>query len=322
MHYEDGFPQSLLDKFTAETGVKVTYNTFSEYEEAVQRLLDGEVADVTWMSNNNLTVLSERGLLAPIRYMNVPNFRYVNASFRDLSFDPGNKYAVPWLWGTTGLLYRSDLVKQPPVKWSDLWTISRAKLAGVWQDRRTMFGMALMSLGYSVNTSNVTEIDEAAAFLEARWDKQTFVEPIDPYTSAAALADGTLEASLGWTYDAYTGRGLNEKVVYLLPEEGTMLWLEVMLIPANSPHRATAEAFINFLLEPENAAIYTNAFAYATVVDGAQPFIDDVIANDVTIFPTAAMLNGAELFQPLSLEAEDALNAHWERLMALTNKES
>lgn len=320
LHYVDGFPQSLLDKFTAETGIEVIYKGFGNYEEAEQLIRDGEEADVVWLSNTNLDALLKENLIAEVNYTHVPNARQINASFRDLSFDPGNKHHVPWVWGTTGLVYRSDLVTQPPVKWADLWT-SSTKKAGAWLDRRSMFGMALMSLGYSVNTNTITEIDAAAAFLEERAKQQLFLETLDPYTSGYALADGTIEIALGWAYDAQTGRGLNENVTYLLPEEGTMLWVEVMAIPLNTKRQTTAEAFINFLLKPENAAIFTNEFAYATVVDGAQALIDETVLSDLTIFPTTTMLNGAELLQPLDTEASAALDAHWERLVALTNEE-
>lgn len=320
LHYEDGFPQSLLDKFTEETGVSITYKTFGNYEEAEARVLAGEEADVVWMSNNNMKVLLEENYLSQLDYRIIPNTRYISPSFRDLNFDPGNQHHVPWVWGTTGLVYRSDLVSQTPVKWADLWTVS-PKPSGVWLDRRTMFGLALMSLGYSINTSDVGQINEAAAFLEERANDQRFVEELDPYTAAYALADETLDISVGWAYDAQVGLGLNENVTYLLPEEGTMLWLEVMVVPEKSERKATAAAFINFLLQPENAAIYTNEFSYATVVQGSEAFVTPALLSDLTIFPTPDMLNGAELLQPLTDDAEIALNVHWERLVALTNEE-
>lgn len=316
MHYEDGFSQALLDRFTEETGVEIVYQGFANYEEGEARLLESQPADLMWLTPANLVEPLARDLLAEIDYANIPNFRNINPSFRDLTFDPGGAHHIPWVWGTTGLVYRSDLVSAAPTRWSDLWTLGAGQ-AGVWADRRTMFGMALMSLGYSVNTNDTAQLDEAAAFLEERWGQQVFVEGYDAYTSAYALADGTLPISLGWAYDAQTGRGLNETIAYASPEEGTMLWLEVIVIPASSPNKATAEAFINFLLQPENAAVYTNEFSYATVVDGAQPFVDEAIAADRTIFPTTETLAGAELLLPLSPAAEDALNDHWERLVAL-----
>lgn len=320
LHYEDGFPQSLLNKFTEETGVKIEYKTFNNYEEGEQLLMGGEYVDVAWLNTPNFAVLNDDNLLAPINYSNLSNARYISASFRDLSFNPGNTHHVPWVWGTTGIIYRTDLINTPPVKWADLWTVSE-KPAGVWEERRTMFGAALMSLGYSVNTSSIAEIDAAAAFLEERLDKQVFVETYDPYTAGYALTDGTMDVSLGWTYDAQTALSINENIAYVMPEEGTMLWLEVMVIPAASQHKATAEAFINFLLRPENAAVYTNEFAYATVVDEARPFIDEALLSDTTIFPTTEMLAGAELLQPMSAEALSALNAHWERLLTLIQEE-
>lgn len=321
LHYEEGFPPSLLNKFEAETGVKIIYKTFTNYEEGVQTIIGGEeYVDVAWLNTPNFAVLFEAGLLAPINYSELSNARYISASFRDLSFNPGNTHHVPWTWGTTGIIYRTDIIENPPVKWADMWTVSD-KPTGAWNDLRTMFGAALMSLGYSVNTESVAEIDAAAAFLEERLDKQVFVETYDPYTAGYALTDGTMDVSLGWAYDAQTALSINDNIAYVMPEEGTMIWLEVMVIPAGSGHKATAEAFMDFLLRPENAAVYTNEFAYATVVDEARKFIDPAVLNDTTIFPTTEMLAGAELLQPISSEALTAMNAHWERLLTLIQQE-
>jgi spermidine/putrescine transport system substrate-binding protein len=319
MHFEGGFPQTLLDRYTEQTGVQFQYAYILNYEEAEERIYNGEVADIAWLTNGNLARLLNERKLATIDYANIPNRRYINPSFRDLAFDPGGARHVPWSWGTTGILYRRDLLETAPRFWPDLWALGEGR-AGVFNDPRTMFGVALRALGYSANSSNPEQIDEAAAFLEERWGQQVMVdEVIDPYTAAYALADGTLSIALGWAYDARTAADLNPEVLYVLPEDGSLLWLELMVIPRTSTHQAEAEAFINFLLDPQNAAVFTNEFFYATVIDGVTPYVNEALRGDPNIFPTAEMLAGSELMLPFQPQIDAQFKAHWRRLSSASS---
>ena len=135
------------------------------------------------------------------------------------------------------------------------------------------------------------------------------------WTSAPELDSGRVTIALGWAYDGLAGRDLNPAIEYVLPNEGTLLWLEDLVIPANSPNKATAELFINFMLRPEIAAQFSNETFYAVTVEPANDIIDPAILNDPIVYPSDDMLVNAELTLPLSAEAKALYDDIWRRFM-------
>jgi spermidine/putrescine transport system substrate-binding protein len=147
--WEEDMPQSVLDAFTEEFGVEVTYLTYETQEEALANIKAGEIYDVVVVDNDFLPAFIQEDLLAEIDYRNVSNFKNISANFRDLAYDPGNKHSIPWNWGTTGLVVRADLVEKPITRWADLWDPSYAGKIAIRVEPRELTGIALKSLGYS-----------------------------------------------------------------------------------------------------------------------------------------------------------------------------
>lgn len=315
-NWADALPTEIFDAFKAEYGVTIKPVAYEASEDVVANMQAGEVYDVVVIGNSYVNQLREGGLLAPLTYANIPNAKNIAANFRDMAYDPGNKHIIPWDWGTTGLVVRNDLVEEPITKWSDLWDSRYAGKIGVWNDRRTTIGLALQSLGYSANSEDPAELEAARQRLLELRPHVIFLESIDPWTSAPALADGTVVLAFGWAFDALAGMELNENISYVIAQEGTILWGENLVIPANSPHKYTAEVFINFLLRPEISGQYVNYAYYAIANEAARPYIDeDVLANPV-IFPTTEMLENAEIILPLSIEAQAIYADIWAEFMA------
>jgi spermidine/putrescine transport system substrate-binding protein len=142
----------ILNGFTAESGIKVKYVVYGSPEEAVANIRAGETLDVVVLENEYIPSLVKDGLLARIDYRNVPNFNHISANFRDLAYDPENKHSVPYSWGTTGLVVRSDLVDRDVltrgIRWADMWDPQYAGRNVQWEIPRYTLGMALKSLGY------------------------------------------------------------------------------------------------------------------------------------------------------------------------------
>lgn len=314
-------PQSVLDAFTREYGVKVNYLTYESVEEAVARLRAGQVYDVVVMESRSVSLLAQEGLLAELDHANLPNLKNIAANFRDLTYDPGNRYCVPFNWGTTGLVVRSDLVAEPVTRWTDLWDPRYAGRVGLWFGQfREVIALTLKSLGYSGNSENPAELEAALQRLHELKPHVLRLEDFDPTTSAEAMSSGKVALAMGYAADVLAGREKHDAIRYVLPAEGPLLWGDNFVIPANSPHKHTAEVFLNFLLRGDINAQIANANRYATPNEAARPFIDSAILNDPVVFPLNQDLQQAEIVLPLSPEGEKRYADIWARFMAADPK--
>ncbi len=316
----DGYMDpAVLEAFTEEFGVEVNAVTYEGQEEAIANMEAGEVYDVVVMENRFITGLIDKGLLAPIDYQNVPNIKNISPSFMDLAYDPGNRYTVPYTWGIAGLLYNTDLVEEPVTSWMDQWNPAYAGRVGLWRGTpRETLGMALMSLGYSVNSEDPAELEEALALLlELKPDSIIYEEQGEIQgTCGPQVAGGEVVISLAWSYDLLTALESGGSVEFIIPKEGGLLWGDNLVIPANSPNKYTAEVFINYLMRPEVNARIANYIYSATANQAAMEFIDPEILEDVSIFPTEETIRRSEIILPLSVEGEALHAAIWERFLA------
>jgi spermidine/putrescine transport system substrate-binding protein len=314
-NWAEYMPQSVLEAFTAEYGVKVKYEVYDTQEEAAENISAGKVYDVVVMPPELIPGLIQEGLLAKINHRNVPNFKNISANFRDLLFDHGNKYSIPFHWGTSGLLVRTDLVKEPVTRWADLWRPEFAGKVALWPIPRDLFPIALKVLGYSVNTANRSEIDEALAQLIDLKQRAILIDPGDA-TITPALTDGRAVIAHGWAYDAWVARESGLPIEYILPAEGTYLWGDNFVIPANSPNQYTAELFLNFLLRPEISAQIINESSYAMPNEPAERFVDPDVLSDPLVYPPTSALQNAEVVMPLNAEGQNLYEDAWARFVA------
>ena len=140
-------PQAVLEAFTREYGVKVEYLVYESQEEAIGNMQAGEGYDVVVMESRFIPLLAQEGLLAKLNQSNIPNLNNISANFRELAYDPNNDYSVPYNWGTTGLVVRTDLVEQPVTRWADLWDPRYAGSVGLWMGQpRELIGLTLNHL--------------------------------------------------------------------------------------------------------------------------------------------------------------------------------
>lgn len=315
-NWEGDMPQSILDAFAQEYGVEVTYRVYESQEEAMENMRAGQVYDLVVMESRFIPLLAQEGLLAEIDYHYVPNFRNISPSFRDLIYDPHNQHSIPYNWGTTGLVVRRDLVEEPVTRWADLWDARYAGRVAIWAGQpREVIGLTLKSLGYSANSENPSELEAALARLLELKPGLLFLEDYDLANSASVMANGTVVISMGYAGDVLAGREINQAITYVLPEEGALLWGDTFVIPANSPHKYTAQVLLNFLLRPEINAQIANQNHYATPNDGARPFIDPEILQDPVIFPPQEQIANAEIILPLSPQGQKRYDQIWQRFL-------
>ncbi|GIK43565.1 MAG: spermidine/putrescine ABC transporter substrate-binding protein [Chloroflexi bacterium] len=315
-NWEEDLPQSVLEAFTRESGVKVNYLVYESQEEAIDNMRAGQVYDVVVMESRFVGLLAREKLLAEINYQHVPNFKNISANFRDLAYDPGNKYSVPYNWGFTALIVRSDLVEAPVTRWADLWDPRYAGRVGLWRGQpREAIALTLKSLGYSASSENPAELAAALDKLLALKPHLRFLEDYDPANAGPALASGEIVIAMGYASDVLMGRELNPAITYVLPQEGALLWGDNFVIPANSPHPYTAELFLNFLQRPEINAQVANENLYATPNEAAYPLINPDLRNNPLVFPSNEDLKKAEIILPLSPEGQKLYDQIWQRFM-------
>ncbi|MCI0712930.1 MAG: spermidine/putrescine ABC transporter substrate-binding protein [Chloroflexi bacterium] len=318
--WEEDLPQSVMDAFTEETGIEVVYLTYVSQEEAIENIRNGETYDLVVMGNERVPILSRENLLAELDYRNIPNSRNISPSFRNLSYDPESKFSIPYSWGTTGILVRIDLVEEEVTSWDVLWDPTYTGFVGIWDDPRTTIGIALMSLGYSPNSENPAELEEALGKLQELRATSVFLEQFDDYTSAPPLIDGTVHMAIGYAYDVLESRD-SAQIQYVLPEEGTILWGDNWVIPSNAAHKREAELFLDFLLRPEISAILSEETYYAVVNTEAYPLIDESIINDTVIYPPAEDMVNAQILLPLSDDGKALHDDIWARFMSSIQEE-
>jgi spermidine/putrescine transport system substrate-binding protein len=315
--WDEDMPQSVLDAFTAEYGVKVMYLVYESQEEAIANIQVGDVYDVVVMESRFIPLLARQGLLAELHNENMSNLKNISANFRELAYDLTNQYSIPYNWGTTGLVVRTDLAEEPISHWADLWDSRYAGRVGLWMgQRREVISLTLKSLGYSANSEEPAELEEALQrLIELKPDVLT-LEEYDLYTSAELLASGKLVISMGYAYDVIASSEQNPFIQYVLPQEGALLWNDTFIIPVNSPNQYTAELFLNFLMRPEINAMIVNENLYATPNEAAYPFIEPDILNNPVIFPANQDIVNAELILPLTSQGQELYDSIWERLLA------
>ncbi len=273
--------------FEEEFGVKVIEDTFSSNEELLAKLQAGAAGyDIIVPSDYMVDIMISQGLLAEINHGNIPNIKNLSSLFSDPPYDPGMKHCVPYQWGTTGIGYNTEVFEEPPDSWAYMFDPNlAAQYAGkmtMLNDSREAIGAALKYLGYSINTTDEAQLEEAKNLLiqQKAW---LFSYDSDQFEDLLA-ADETVIAH-GWSGDFFAAAVEDERIWYVIPKEGAVVWADNLCIPASSKNKYTAEVFINFILRPEIAAQITNFTWYASPVEAAKEFIDPEILAEPAIYP-------------------------------------
>jgi spermidine/putrescine transport system substrate-binding protein len=245
-------PPDLLANFTKETGIKVELAVHATNEEIVGKVaaVGGKGYDVLFVSGPFVEALGQLGLLAELDPAKIPNLANLYKEARELPFDPGNKHSVPYTWGTTGLCYRSDVVKGEPTSWMDLLKPSDAlkRRVTMLATDRWLMAAGLKALGYSVNSTNPEEIAKAKELLIAA--KKDLLAYDDTLFYAKLVAG---DADMVHAWDGWCNLGItdNPSIKFVIPKEGSDLFVDAMVVMSASENKDAAEAFINYVLRPD-----------------------------------------------------------------------
>ena len=305
----------VLTMFEEETGIDVVYEEFETNEILYPKISSGAIAyDVICPSDYMIQRMIENDLLAEINFDNIPNVKNIGKDYMEQSrqFDPENKYSVPYCWGTVGILYNKTMVDEPITSWSVLWD-EKYKDNILMQDSvRDAFGVTLKYLGYSLNSTDLDELTEARDLLIKQ-------KPLVQAYVIDQVRDKMIgnEAAIGVIYsgEAIYTQMENPDLEYVIPEEGSNIWIDSWVIPKNAENKENAEKFINFLCRPEIALMNFEYITYSTPNIEARKMIEDeAIRNSEIAFPDLSKYDNLETFQYLGTEADQTYGELWNQV--------
>ena len=305
----------VLDIFEEETGITVVYEEFETNESMFPKVQAGAVSyDLVCPSDYMIQRMIENNLLAEINFDNIPNLKNIGQQYLKQSqgFDPENKYSVPYCWGTVGILYNKTLVDDPVDSWSILWNEKYADQILMQNSVRDAFGIALKYLGYSLNS---TDLDELEAAKELLMEQKPLVQAYVVDQVRDKMISN--EAAIGVIYsgEAIYTQSENPNLEYVIPKEGSNVWIDSWVIPKNAQNKENAEAFINFLCRPDIAKMNFDYITYSTPNTAARELIeDDAIRNSTIAFPDANELERCETFNYLGTKFDNIYNELWREI--------
>lgn len=304
-----------LDQFEEETGIHVVYDEFETNEIMYPKVESGTSNyDVVCPSDYMIQKMIENDLLAEINFDNIPNVKNIGEQYFEQSkgFDPENKYSIPYCFGTVGILYNKTMVDEPIDSWDVLWDEKYADNILMQDSVRDAFMVALKRLGYSMNTTDEEQVKEAA---------QTLIDqkPLVQAYVIDQVRDKMIgnEAAIGVIYSGeaiYTQRE-NPDLEYVIPKEGTNVWIDSWVIPKNAKNKENAEKFIDFMCREDIALKNFEYITYSTPNTAAQANIEDEdIKNSKIAFPDFSEYSNLETFDYLGVDGDNLYNEYWKQV--------
>ncbi len=294
-NWGDYIDPDVLDMFEEEFGVKVVYDTYATNEDLYVKLKQGGSSyDVIFPSDYMIERMIREELLSEIDLSKIDQISKVDETFLNLDYDPENKYSVPYMWGTVGIIYNKEMVSRPLTKWSDLWDPEFSGDIIMLNSQRDTIAVALKKLGYSLNTRNITELEAARDELIAQ--KSLVYAYLGDEVKDVIVGEEAAIAVV-WSGDAVAMIRENPNLEYVMPEEGTNLWFDAMVIPNNAKNKEDAQKFINFMTRPDIAALNADYIGYSSPIPEAVEMLPDEIKNSLVGYPTDDMLENTEIFK-------------------------
>lgn len=287
--------KELLDQFEDETGIRVVYSTFNTNEDLYVKLKNGvSNYDVVMPSDYMIEKMKNEGMLRPINWENVPNIEYVDPEYLNHSYDPDQNYSAPYFWGTLGIVYNTDLVEEEVTSWDILWDERYKREIIMLDSSRDSLGIALKKLGYSMNSTDEAQLAEAEALLIEQYPL-VYAYLVDQ--TKDIMINGEAALAVMYSGDAVDAISYVDNLAYAVPEEGSNLWFDAMVIPRDARNPDYAEAFINFMLEPENAAVNAEYVWYSLPSSAARELLSEELRNNEVAYPTKESLADLEVFR-------------------------
>lgn len=294
-NWGDYIDKDIIKDFEIETGIKVNYDTFATNEDLYVRLMQGNTEfDLIVPSDYMIERMIDEDMLESLDMSNIPNLEKIDEEFLNLDYDPTNEYSIPYMWGTVGIIYNKTMVDEKVDSWDILWEEKYKDQIIMLNSQRDTFAVALLKLGYSMNTRDYDELVKAKDEL-IKQKELVYAYQGDEVKDTMISGDAAL--AVVWSGDAVTMIDENEDLKYVIPKEGTNLWFDSLVIPKNAENKENAERFINFLTRPDIAARNVEYIGYSTPIFEARELLSEEQRNSETSYPDEKILENTEIFK-------------------------
>ena len=309
--------ESVLEDFTAETGIEVVYDTFESNESMYGMLKnDGASYDVVIPSDYMISRMIEEDMLEPLNFDNIPNFEDIDPALKNPDYDPENLYSVPYMWGLLGIIYNTTMVEEAPTSWSTMFDEQYAGQILMFNNSRDAIGVALKYLGYSYNTTDEAQIKEAVDLLI---QQKPLVQSYVMDEIFEKMQGGSAAIGAYYYGDFLTMKEINPDLAFCLPEEGTNLYVDAMCIPKNAENKENAEIFINYMCSTAAGLKNCEEIWYSSPLLSVREELDPEVSGDPYAYPDESILSNCESFKNLPAETLALYDSEGTRLMLASN---
>ncbi|MFH1675089.1 MAG: spermidine/putrescine ABC transporter substrate-binding protein [Pseudomonadota bacterium] len=295
-NWEEYIGSNTLENFEKETGIHVNEITFQDEEDmlgAVQSDLDAY--DLVVSSDDLVREMRHAKILVQLDYSKIPNFKHIAKKYHNMPCDPEQKYTVPYLTGTTGMVVNKKYIKEDTDSWKVLFDKRYKGKLAMLNNSFEVVAAASKMLGYSINITSPEKIEKVKKLL---LEQKTLVQG---YYDTETLKDLMIHEKL-WAAQIYSGEGLvvadeNENLEYVIPKEGAPVWADFFVMPRDAKHKEEAHMFLNYILRPDVNASIASELWYATPNEAAKPLMDPEVLNSKSVYPPAEVMERCEFFK-------------------------
>lgn len=306
--------EKIIAEFEKDTGIKVNYSTFDSNEILYAKMKASQTAqyDVIEPSGYYISRMAREGMIEKIQLDLLPNYKNINPSFKNPEYDPKGEYSIPWVWGVTGIFVNRNYYPSNHIEsWSDLWSPQYHDALLLLDDPRDVFSIGLLSLHYSPNDENATDLANTYQQLIK------LLPNVRLYNSSSVpsiLIDEDATIGMAWSADAYKASLVQPSIEFIYPKDGFVIWVDAFAIPTNPPHRENAYRFLNYVLQAKIAAMQVQETYYPTANQAAIAYLPTELKNNKTIFPDDETLRRGHIQTDINNEALSILSRYWQLL--------
>ncbi|WP_297132365.1 ABC transporter substrate-binding protein [Terrisporobacter sp.] len=309
-NYGENIDDETIKEFENQYGIKVNMETFDDMEAMYQKISSGAGKyDVVLVSDALMPRMIKNNLVQELNKENIPNISQMDEQYLNLDIDPGNKYSVPYMFGTIGIVYNTDVIKEDVNSWDILWDEKYKDKIFMFDTYRDTIGVALKKLGYSLNSTNQKEIDEAKELL---LEQRKLVNPLYGVDNGTTMIPaGETDINMIWS-----GEGLNlqeeyPNLKYVVPEDGANFWIDSLCITANAENVDGAEKFINFVSDKKSALRIADEIGYTTPNKEARLEQPEEVRNNPNAYMPKEIMDRCEIYTDLPMDIKKIYDKAW-----------
>ena len=309
-NYGENIDEETVKEFEKQYGIKVNIETFDDMENMYQKVKnEGVKYDVILVSDALMPRMIKENLIQKLNKDSIPNIYQMDEEYLNLEIDPGNKYSVPYMFGTVGLIYNKDVVKENVDSWDILWNEKYKDKVFMFDTYRDTIGVALKKLGYSLNSTDPKQIEEAKELLI---QQRKTVDPIYGVDNGTTMIPaGESDINMIWSGEGLNLQEENPNLVYIVPKEGANFWIDSLCIPSNAKNIEGAEKFINFVSDKESALRIADEIGYTTPNKEARLEQPESVRNNPNAYMPKEIMDRCEIYVDFSKNIKRMYDDAW-----------